>query len=54
MTKVDAVEMRNIEGGKTATCKCGKKFKDIKFLWWVIYSGEKQLAKHKRLCIKCY
>ena len=49
MKKVNAMEMRNIEGGYTVTCKyCKKSFKDQKFLWWVIKTGQQRWAQHLR------
>lgn len=51
MKKVNAMEMRTIEGGASATCKCGREFTDMKFLWWVIYSAKSQLNAHKKFCI---
>ena len=51
MKKMNAMEMRNVEGGATVKCDaCGKKFRDIKFLWWVIMSAKKQLKSHKATC----
>lgn len=42
--------MKAINAGHTVYCQCGMKFKDIKFLWWTIYSGENQLKSHKKYC----
>ncbi len=50
MKKVNAMEMRNVEGGATAKCACGRTFKDKKFLWWVVSSAKKQLNAHKKFC----
>ena len=50
MTKVNAVEMRTVEGGASAKCACGRTFKDQKFLWWVVNSAKSQLKSHKKFC----
>ncbi len=47
MKKMTASEMRTVNGGGTAYCPyCGKKFKDSKFLWFVIEHGEAKASKH--------
>ena len=50
MKILNPVEMRNIEGGATAKCACGRTFSDMKLLWWVFYSAKSQLAAHKKWC----
>lgn len=43
-------EMKKIDAGATAKCKCGRTFKDEKFLFWVISSAKSQLNAHKKYC----
>ncbi len=52
MTKLSASEMRNVNGGGTTYCPyCNKKFKDTKFLWFLIESGERKLGAHVWRCM---
>lgn len=51
MTKVNAMEMRTVNGGYTAYCSyCNKKFVDKKFLWWVYSTGQTQKKQHEQVC----
>ena len=49
MKKVNTTEMRAVNGGYTVTCAyCGRKFKDKKFLFWTIKTGQQSWAQHLR------
>lgn len=53
MTKVNAMEMRAVEGGKTYVTKCGLKYKDRYFLFIKTFNGKRARDLHQNLCAAC-
>ncbi len=52
MKKMSANSMRTVKGGGTVRCyTCGKVFKDRKFLWFVIETGEHARGAHAVACL---
>lgn len=53
MNKVNAMEMRTVEGGATYYTTCGLAYRDRYFLFFKTFNGKKARDAHQKLCPAC-